>query len=146
MQINDIRVSYKLWGTILGLLLVLPTLASLTLWRFAHVVDSANQQIAHAEQTITDAVLWRGIVDANIERTLAAILVADDATAQLFRSRQEAGSVASAELQKRITANAESDADKQALAQISQERSKVLELLKKIPQARAEGSTQTLVY
>lgn len=87
MQINDIRVSYKLWGTILGLLLVLPTLASLTLWRFAHVVDSANQQIAHAEQTITDAVLWRGIVDANIERTLAAILVADDATAQLFRSR-----------------------------------------------------------
>ena len=146
MQINDIRVSYKLWGTILGLLLVLPTLASLTLWRFAHVVDSANQQIAHAEQTITDAVLWRGIVDTNIERTLAAILVADDATAQLFRSRQETGSVASAELQKRITANAESDADKQALAQISQERSKVLELLKKIPQARAEGSTQTLVY
>ena len=146
MQINDIRVSYKLWATILGLLLVLPTLASLTLWRFAHVVDSANQQIAHAEQTITDAVLWRGIVDANIERTLAAILVADDATAQLFRSRQETGSVASAELQKRITANAESDADKQALAQISQERSKVLELLKKIPQARAEGSTQTLVY
>jgi GTP-binding protein HflX len=37
-------VSYKLWGTILGLLLVLPTLASLTLWRFAHVVDSANDQ------------------------------------------------------------------------------------------------------
>ncbi len=49
MQINDIRVSHKLWATILGLLLILPTVAGLTLWRFAHVVDSANRQIAHAE-------------------------------------------------------------------------------------------------
>ncbi len=63
-----------------------------------------------------------------------------------FAAARKLARSASAELQKRITANAESDADKQALAQISQERSKVLELLKKIPQARAEGSTQTLVY
>ncbi|VUZ26433.1 Methyl-accepting chemotaxis protein III [uncultured Comamonas sp.] len=146
MQINDIRVSHKLWATILGLLLILPTVAGLTLWRFAHVVDSANRQIAHAEQAITDAVQWRGIVNTNIERTLASILVTDDATAKMFGSRQEAGSVVSAEIQKRINANAQSDADKRVLEQIGQERSKVLVLLKKIPQARAEGTTQALVY
>ena len=146
MSFNNLRVSHKLWGTIIGLLILMLAVAVFTQLRMDAVTARANQQVLAHEQAITDAVQWRGLVETNIDRTLAGVLSADAQVSKFFMDRQESGRDFVSQVQKRVNDQAQSEMDQAALQQVGSARAAVLERLKKIPDARAQGRTQELVH
>ena len=63
MQFNDIRVSTKLWGGILGLLLISIAAGAWSQYRATEVADTALASVRAAEQRISDAIDWRGATE-----------------------------------------------------------------------------------
>ena len=139
MKFNDIRVSYKLWGTILGLLLILLAAAAFTLNRANSAMDTAMADVQHYENQITDAVRWQGLTETNVERSLAGIATSDDAIEKFFDERRAAGSAGITEVQTRVTENSTTEFDKAALAKVGEARTYLLETLKRLPQVKASG-------
>ena len=61
MQLNNVRVTHKLWATFLGVVLLLGLLAGIALNRYAVLTESAMTQVLEYEDRITKAVRW-GVV------------------------------------------------------------------------------------
>jgi len=133
MTFNNIRVAYKLWGTILGLLLVLLAVAAFTQQRAVAVMEQALEDVETYEAAITAAVRWQGLVETNVERSLANIASREIEVENLFAERQAKGTEVISGAQARVRELSSSDADKAALAQIDAARAKLLEVLKKLP-------------
>src|SRR6218665_1315172 len=139
MKFNDIRVSYKLWGTILGLLLILLAVAALSQYRAGAVMDTAMADVQRYENQITDAVRWQGMTETNTERSLAGIATGDATIEKFFTDRQNAGSAAISEVQTRVRELAVTEVDKAALAKVGEARSHLLDTLKRLPEVKASS-------
>ena len=139
MKFNDIRVSYKLWGTILGLLLILLAVAAFSQYRAGAVMDTAMADVQRYENQITDAVRWQGMTETNTERSLAGIATGDATIEKFFTDRQNAGSAAISEVQTRVRELAVTEVDKAALAKVGEARSHLLDTLKRLPEVKASS-------
>ena len=87
MKFNDMRVSHKLWGTILGLLLAM---LSVTVWmqiRSRQMSGEESQYLARYEQSITSATQWRGLVAKVVDLNTDSITTTDEALRQDFAAR-----------------------------------------------------------
>ena len=87
MKFNDMRVSHKLWGTILGLLLAM---LSVTVWmqiRSRQMSGEESQYLARYEQSITSATQWRGLVAKVMDLNTDSITTTDEALRQDFAAR-----------------------------------------------------------
>ncbi len=142
MKFNDIRVGYKLWGAILGLLLVLLAVAAFTQYRAGAAMDRALADVQRYESNITAAVRWQGLVATNVERSLSSIATSDAEIERFFTERQAAGTAVISEAQKKVAEAAVSEADKAALAKIGEARSVLLETLKRLPGVKATGDAE----
>ncbi|MBS7348979.1 MAG: HAMP domain-containing protein [Comamonas sp.] len=145
LYLDNLKVSHKLWGIVMGLLALMLAVAVITQTRIGDVTEQANQRVLAHEQAISDATQWYGLVSTNIDRTLAGILSADADVSKFFMDRQEVGRDETTVVQNRVNAQAQSAMDQAALQQVGKARQAVLERLKKIPEARAQGRTQELV-
>ena len=137
MKLNDIRVSHKLWSTILGLLLLLLGVAAYTQYRSGLAMEKALADVQRFEANITNAVRWQGMTEANTERSLASIATTDATVEKFFIERQTQGSARISEVQGKIREVAVSDVDKQALAKVGDARTTLLNTLKKLPEVKA---------
>jgi methyl-accepting chemotaxis protein len=142
MKINDIRVSHKLWATILGLLLIMLGVTTFTQQRAGLAMENALADVLRYEARITEAVRWQGMIEANTERSLAAIASTDAKTETFFHDRISAGSERISALQAHIKETATSEADKHALEQIGDARKILLAALAKVPQVKASGDPE----
>ena len=132
MTFNDIRVAYKIWGTVLGLLLVMLAVAGFTQVRAVSVMEQALEDVESYERAIGAAVRWQGLVETNVERTLANIASREIEVEKLFADRQAQGTQVISEAQAKVRELSNSEADKAALAQIDSARTQLLEILKKL--------------
>ncbi|WP_198969665.1 methyl-accepting chemotaxis protein [Xylophilus sp. ASV27] len=131
MKFNDIRVSHKLWGGILGLLVLMLAISLWSQQRASALADEALTRIRSYDERIATAVQWRGAIETVGERVMVSNASADSALVALFDERVKAGVAAILALQKKVEAEATGPAEREALQRIAAERSAVLELHQK---------------
>ncbi len=142
MKFNDMRVAHKLWGTILGLLLVLLATAVFTLYRADKAMEKALVDIQFFENNIVNAVRWQGLTETNTERTLAAIASSDAVIDKFFTERQKAGTALISEVQATLREAAVSEADRAALAKVGEARTHLLSALKRATEVKDSGDPE----
>ena len=139
MKFNDLRVSHKLWGVILGLLLLMFAVALWTQIRTRQVTDEAERQVQHYEDSITQAVTWRGLAELAVSMSMASLVTIDETLQQDFDTRVVALTARITPVQERITKSATTPADKEALALVASTRAKVRGVGEKVAELKASG-------
>ena len=139
MKFNDLRVSHKLWSVILGLLLLMFAVALWTQVRTRQVTDEAERQVQHYEDSITNAVTWRGLAELAVSMSMASLVTTDEALQQDFDTRVAALTARISPVQERITKSAVTPADKEALAHVASTRAKVRGVGDKVAELKASG-------
>ena len=131
MKLNDIRVATKVWGTVLGLLVLMLGVFVFTQYRSSQAMDRALADVQRYESSIAAAVRWQGLTETNTERSLSSMATSDEVIEKFFTERQDAGSALITTVQTGVRAAAVSDADKAALAKVGEARGLLLDTLKK---------------
>ena len=139
MKLNDIRVPYKLWGTILGLLLVLLGVSAFTQYRAGVAMEKALADVQRYEGNITDLVEWRGLSVVNNERALALLMLADAGVVKFFEERMATTSQAVTVLEGRLMADLSSEVGKRAMAQVQAKRAAMVAVLARSAEIKAQG-------
>jgi len=139
MKLNDIRVATKLWGTILGLLVLMLAVAGFTQFRAGQAMEEALAEVQAYENQITAVTTWHGLSVANNERALAELLIDDEIIVKFFQKRREEASQRITALEKQVEAGAASDAGRQAVALVAQRRDAMLAVRAKSGDVKARG-------
>ena len=139
MRINDLRLSTKLWGLVLGVLVAVTTAAALNLAAARRSNADAIERLRHADDLITEVTQWRTISQRNTERTLAAFLSRDPDNTKFFSDRLKEGIAESSALQKLVVDTAVSERDRAQVARMVELRKAVLAEVKHIGQVKDGG-------
>jgi methyl-accepting chemotaxis protein len=148
MKLNDIRVSTKLWGTILGLLVLMLAVAAWTQVRGARVMDAAMDKVQTYEGRITTVVRWKGLTEAAVNMVVASAVTTDTALAQSYDAQVKNTIARITGVQEQIVKAATGDADKKAMEDIAAARKLVLAHTAKVKEIKAAGdaaATQAFV-
>ena len=145
MKLDDIRVAPKLWGTIMGLLIVMLASAAFTQNRASVAMVDALEEVEQNEVAISQALRWLGHTQVVIERTLASINVPDEAAVKMLGARSAANSLEISELQKTIEQGLVTEADKKAYQHVVTERTAALSLLKRVAEVKATGDSAVIL-
>ena len=145
MKLDDIRVGPKLWGTVMGLLIVMLAAAVFTQNRASVAMVSALEKVLQKEESITRAGQWLGLTQVVIERTTAAINVQDPAASKMLSERSAANSAAITKVQEEVQKYLITDEEKQAYEQVGKMRTEALTLLKRVPEMKAAGDTEAML-
>ena len=145
MKLDDIRVAPKLWGTIMGLLIVMLAAAAFTQNRASVAMLTALEEVQRNEAAITRALRWQGLTEVVIERTTAAINVQDEAASKILGERSAANSANITELQQAVRESLVTESDKQAYEKVAQARAAAVALLKRVPEVKASGDSAALL-
>jgi methyl-accepting chemotaxis protein len=139
MKLNDIRVSHKLWATILVLLVSMFAVA-LSTSRYMRIVENeAAAKIEKHASMIAAATKWKGMAETNIARALAANLSGEKAVADFFGANMKQGMAEASAVQKYLVDNAVTAEDKDALEAIGKTRAVVVAVNQKLTDAKAAG-------
>ncbi len=145
MKLDDIRVGPKLWGTVMGLLIVMLAAAAFTQNRASVAMVSALEKVLEKEEAITRAGQWLGLTQVVIERTTAAINVQDPAASKMLTERSAANSAAITKVQEEVQKYLSTDEEKQAYEHVGKMRTEALTLLKRVPEMKAAGDTEAML-
>ena len=145
MKLDDIRVGPKLWGTVMGLLIVMLAAAAFTQNRASVAMVSALEKVLQKEESITRAGQWLGLTQVVIERTTAAINVQDPAASKMLSERSAANSAAITKVQEEVQKYLITDEEKQAYEQVGKMHTEALALLKRVPEMKAAGDTEAML-
>lgn len=126
MKLNDMRVSHKLWGTILGLLLAMLLAAVWTQIRLRQVAADSNQRVAQYQASITSVTQWRSLVEMALGMGADSITTTDEALRQDFATRVADLTTRINPLQAAAQKAATTPEDKAALAAIVAARADIL--------------------
>ncbi|WPB56265.1 methyl-accepting chemotaxis protein [Xylophilus sp. GOD-11R] len=141
MKFNDIRVSTKLWGGILGLLVVALGVGGWSQYQATALADDALTGVRNYEQHISDAIAWRGATRAISEQVIASDATADAVLQSLLDSRVVLATAELGQLQQKIIGQATTEADRTALAQAMRERAAVAQLNQQARTLQQSSST-----
>ena len=136
MKFNDMRVSHKLWGTILGLLLAMLLVTVWTQLRTRQVNETTESQVALYEDAITTATGWRGMVEMAVSMNIYSVLTNDEAQAKVFQDRAAELTAKINPIQERMNKAATAPADKAALDLITSTRADIRGLSEKVKQLK----------
>ena len=139
MKLDNMRVSHKLWGTILGLLGLILAVAAFTQYHSSAAMSRAFEDIARYENAITQATRWQGLTEVVMERTVAAINVQSAEAYKFLTQKSAADSAKINEIQAQAVENARTDAEKQALENVSKARTHARAFLAKVPELKEAG-------
>ena len=139
MKLDNVPLSPKLWGSIVGLLGAMLLVSIWAQQRVAGVMDRSMETAAAFEHRITLAVQWKGATETTGERVLAANATPDPALTALFDDRVKAGVGGISGIQAKVVELATSAADKKALERVATERTHILALNKQAREIKQGG-------
>ena len=125
MKFNDLRVAHKLWGVILGLLLLMFVAALWTQVRTRQTTDEIERMVQQSEESITTAVSWRGLAEVAVTMAMASLVTTDDVLRKDFDDRVNALTARITPVQEKINKTARTQADKDALAYVAKTRAEL---------------------
>ena len=139
MKLENVSVAKKLWLLTSFIMFALCAAAVYGQRSAAAYQREAMEQMEQHEGRIVQAVKWRGLIEANVQRILALSASMDPAIAEAFTESNKAGIVASSAMQKSILQQATSDEETAALALVSAQRAVVLDIVKKLAERKQLG-------
>jgi len=139
MKLDNVRLSPKLWGSIVGLLGAMLLVSVWAQHRVAGVMDRSMESAAAFEHRITLAVQWKGATETTGERVLASNSTPDPGLTALFDERVKAGVGGISGIQAKVVELATSAADKKALERVAAERTHILALNKQAREIKQGG-------
>ena len=139
MRLQDVSVSKKLWALTLFVIGALTVTALVAQRVSTSYQRAALGSVETMEGRITEAVTWRGMVDANVQRVLAMSVSSDPSLTRLFGDRLKTSVAEISEIQKIVNAHATEAVDKEELEHVGQRRKVVLDALKDIEDAKKAG-------
>ncbi|RJG05945.1 HAMP domain-containing protein [Noviherbaspirillum cavernae] len=144
MSLNDIKVSRKLWATIVVLLAAMLAVSFFTSRYSRHVQEEAMTQVERHDNLITVATKWKAMAETNSLRAVAAGLSADQVATDFFNAELKKGIAESSGIQKYLVENANTAEDKKAMDEIGKARTHILAVTKKLMDAKATGDAEAL--
>ena len=115
MKFDNLRVAYKLWLGILGLLLLMVAVTVWTQVRSRQATAEAELQAQKHEKAITMATRWRGLAQLAATLSAASIVTTDEVLKKAFGDRVADLTTRFTLIQEEISKTASTAADKAAL-------------------------------
>lgn len=139
MKFNDMRVSHKLWTTILGLLLAMLLVSVLTQMRTRQVANDMDQKVAHFEDAITAATGWHSMVEVATGLNIDSLVTTDPALSKDLAERALAMTKRIYPVQEAAIKAALTPADKAALDAVVAARADIRGQNDKVDALKAAG-------
>lgn len=125
MKFNDLRVAYKMWSVIVGLLALMLVSVIWSQWYGRQVATATEQAVEKYESAIATAVTWRGLAEVAVTMSMAGFVTTDEALKADFDARVTALTARITPVQEKINKAAISADDKAALAEVGVSRAAV---------------------
>jgi len=148
MKFNDLRVSHRLWASILGLLMAMLVVAVWTQSRTSRITDEAMSSIAAYDEKIITTVRWRGATENTTNLIMGSAITTDPALAKLYDAQIQTLVAQISEIQAKVSKSATTDEDKKALEEIAALRTVARGLIGKLKEVKLAGDaavTQAVV-
>ena len=148
MKFNDLRVSHRLWASLLGLLLAMLVVAVWTQNRTSRITEEAMTSILVYEDKISTTVRWRGATENTTNLIMGSAITTDPALVKLYDAQIQTLVSQISEIQAKVTKSATTDEDKKTLEEIAALRTAARGLIGKIKDVKQAGdaaATQAIV-
>ena len=139
MNFNNLRVAYKLWLVVLGLMVLILAVAIWGQVQARAMADTTLQKVTFYESAITTAIRWRGLAEVAVTMSSSAATTSDMALKADFGTRVAALTARITPIQEEINKTATSDRDKQALELVGSTRASLRGLGPKIKELQDAG-------
>ncbi|MEG3002346.1 MAG: HAMP domain-containing protein, partial [Comamonas sp.] len=140
MSFLNMRVSHKMWATIVALLVVVLTVGGLLQYKANALMGSTVDTVQRYEANISAALRWQGAILKSLETATAAIATSEPHVEELFNQRLNDGRAMIAEARKTVEQGLQTEADRQGLATVVQQADKVAAIIKQLDTVRQSES------
>ncbi|MBW8461138.1 methyl-accepting chemotaxis protein [Acidovorax sp.] len=139
MQFDNIRVSRKLWGAFLGLMIGMLLLSSFAQNRGNNSMTAAMDGIIEIEERISSAVRWRGATETAVTMVMGGAVTTDSVLAGQYgaKVKEIIGNIN--KVQEKIVASATAPEEKAALDKVLEARKAVLAATAKTWELKGAG-------
>lgn len=139
MQLDNIRVSRKLWGAFLGLMIGMLLLSSFAQNRGNNSMAAAMDGILEIEERISSAVRWRGATETAVTMVMGGAVTTDAVLAEQYgaKVKEIIGNIN--KVQEKIVASATAPEEKAALDKVLEARKAVLAATAKTWELKGAG-------
>ena len=139
MSIDNIRVSRKLWGAFIALMLAMLLVSGLQQHRANSSMSNAMDQVVDIEDRVSAAVRWRGATETAVTMVMGGAVTTDAVLAQQYDARVKEIIGQINKVQEGIVAAATEPDEKAALDKVLAERKLVLAATAKAWDLKAAG-------
>jgi len=126
MQFDNIRVSRKLWGAFLGLMIAMLLLSSFAQNRGNNSMSAALDAVVEVEARISTAIRWRGATETAVNMVVGGAVTTDAALSEQYGVKVKEIIGAINKLQEKIVASATDPQEKAAVDKVLEARKAVL--------------------
>ena len=139
MQLDNIRVSRKLWGMFLVLMVIMLVISGFQQYRANSSMAQAIEEVISIEGRVTEAVRWRGATETAVTMLMGAAVTTDAVLAQQFdaKVKEIIGNIN--KVQERVVAQTTDPQEKAVLDQVLAERKAVLAATAKTWELKGAG-------
>jgi len=139
MQFDNIRVSRKLWGTLLCVVVAMVLMSGILLNRYAASMEQTMADVQTIEDRITSAVRWRGATETAVTMVMGGAVTTDAVLAEQYGTRVKEIIGGINKIQADIAKATVDPDEKQALDHIAAERKKTLDATAKTWELKGAG-------
>ena len=143
--LNNISVAKRLWISSLAALLALTITAVGTQQLSRAALSSTLQTVEARDQRIALALRWKAFTDAGVQGVVAKAISSEPLIDSTFTPRVKNAIAEVNKLQARIAAQAETPTEKQAIDKVTQARTVVLDVIRKLEAVRQSGDNGALL-
>ena len=119
MQIDNIRVSRKLWGAFILLMLAMLLISGFQQYRANSSMSAAMDQVVEIEERISAAIRWRGATETAVNMVMGGAVTTDAVLAQQYDAKVKEIIGGINKIQEGIVAGATAPEEKAALEKLS---------------------------
>lgn len=139
MQLDNIRVSRKLWGAFIGLMIAMLIMSGWAQNRANNSMVSAMDAVVEIEGRIVSAVRWRGATETAVNMVMGGAVTTDAVLAQQYDAKVKEIIGGINKVQEDIVAAATAPEEKAALDKVLAERKVVLAATAKAWELKGAG-------
>ena len=145
MNLNQLKISTKLWAFILLTISFICAVAVVGILRGASILKEGRVAQINSIELVQLSTEWTGLTQTNAVRNQAIILSPGAAVSDAFKEAVTATSAQISEIQKKMEALELTEADKVQLSKIAELRKAVIELREKARKIKSDGNEEEAV-
>ena len=141
MKLDNLRVSTKLWGAFLGLMLMALAGAAAVQIRSLAALNSSLESVIDIQSRISTAIRWRGVTETAVTMVIGAGITTDSVLAQVYNNKVKDSVAAVNNLQAEVQTGAVTQSENDAVQRILDERKVALAAIPKVAAIKASGDS-----